>query len=310
VAVVGAGPAGLTCSHELRKRGHAVVVFEARDVAGGLNTLGIAAYKISTKFALSEVQRIKRMGVQLRLKHAIDGPKLAKLLEAHDAVFLGVGLGQTAPLNVPGETLSGVWEALDFVFQTHRRPLNRCVVGRAVVVIGGGNTAIDVANAAVRLGAESVTVAYRRDQVSMPAFGQEYALARASGVRFLWLARPVRIMGRSGKVTGARFQRVRLDGHRRRARLKGVRGSEFTVACDMVVKALGQTPLRDLLDSIEGLRISNSGRVVVDPVTGATTVPKLFAGGDCQKDAMEEVVNAVEAGKIAARGIHDWLSST
>ncbi len=309
VAIVGAGPAGLTCAHELRKRGHAVVVFEARNVAGGLNILGIAAYKITTAFAKSEVARILAMGINLRLRHPIDGPKLIRLLENYDAVFLSVGLGPTAPLGIPGENLRGVRESLDFIFQTHTRPLGKCTVGKQVVVIGGGNTAIDAANVAVRLGAESVTVAYRRDLAAMPAFRHEYDLAVSSGVQFAWLTRPVRIMGRGGKVTGVRVQRVRLDGKGRRARLKPVRNSDCTLPCDMVIKALGQQPLRELLTAVPRLKLTKDGRVATNPRTGATSVPKLFAGGDCQKDAFEEVVAAVESGKIAAAGIDATLNT-
>jgi len=335
VAIVGAGPAGLTCAHELRKRGHEVVLLEARDVPGGLNTLGIAAYKISTEFALSEVDRILQLGIDLRLKSPVNGQKLRKLLDEYDAVFLGIGLGHTAPLNIPGEDLKGVWESLAFIFQTHTRPLDKCTVGRHVVVIGGGNTAIDAANAAVRLGAENVTVAYRRDKRSMPAFEHEYELAMRSGVQFQWLARPLRIVGNNGKVAGVRFIRTRTvasarRGGRprtsgavaqgevasypgstrplgRRAALKDIPRSEFTLPCDMVVKALGQEAIRELLRALPDLRLTPDGRVEVDPATMATSVPKLFAGGDCQAGAGEEVVNAAQDGKLAAAGIHALL---
>lgn len=307
-AIVGGGPAGLTCAHELRKRGHDVVVFEAREVAGGLNTLGIAAYKITTEFSLSEVERIRRIGVDLRLRQRIDGKRLAKLLDEYDAVFLAVGLGHTAPLNVPGENLKGVVESLEFVFQTHQKPLTRCTVGKDVVVIGGGNTAIDAANAAVRLGAERVRLAYRRDRESMPAFAHEHELAVSSGVQILWMTAPVRIVGRGGKVAGIRLQRVRLDGKGRKAKLKPVRGSEFMLSCDMVIKALGQEPLHDLLRAVPKLKLDKSLRVATNPETFATSVPKLFAGGDCRTNAFEEVVNAVEDGKRAAAGIHAMLT--
>ena len=309
VAIVGAGPAGLTCAHELRKRGHEVVLFEARPKPGGLNTFGIAAYKISTEFAMTEVERIQRVGIDLRLKQQIDADRLARLREEYDAVFLAVGLGRTAPLGIPGEDLDGCWESLDFIFQTHTKPLSKCVVGHNVVVIGGGNTAIDAANVAVRLGAESVTVAYRRDRASMPAFLHEHELAVNSGVEFHWLCRPVRIIGKGGKVTGVRLQRVKLDGKGRAAKCKPVSGSDFTIPCDMVIKALGQQPLAELLAAVPKLKLTKDHRVVIDPATGATSVPGLFAGGDCQKGAHEEVVNAVEAGKIAAQGIDQYLST-
>ena len=303
VAIVGAGPAGLTCAHELRKLGHEVVVYEARDVAGGLNTLGIAPYKLTTEFALTEVERVMRMGVDLRLKSSIDGDKLKELLRDTDAVFIAVGLGRTAPLNIEGEDLGGVWESLDFIFQTHTKPYDECEVGRNVVVIGGGNTAIDAANAATMLGADSVTMAYRRDAVSMPAFAHEYELAAKHNVQMVWNAQPQRMVGDNGCVTGVQFIRTELDGNGRSAKLKPVAGSDFTIEADMVIKALGQMTLADFLTSIPNLELNAKGRVVVDPATRATSVPKLFAGGDCQVDAGEEVVNAVESGKVAARGI-------
>ncbi len=308
VAVVGAGPAGLTCAHELRKRGHHVVVFEAREVAGGLNTLGIAAYKLTTGFALTEVDRIMRMGIDLRLNHPINGKQLAGLLTDYDAVFMAVGLGRTAPLKIDGEDLSGVWESLDFIFQTHTKPLDKCEVGRNVIVVGGGNTAMDAANAAAMLGAGTVTLAYRRDAESMPAFQHEYELANRHNVHMEWNAQPQCVLGENGRVTGVRFVRTQLEGKGRRAKLHLIEGSEFTIDADMVIKALGQEALVDFLKSVPQLELSSSGRVVVDPATRATSVPKLFAGGDCQVDAGEEVVNAVESGKTAAAEIHSLLS--
>src|SRR5437867_6504015 len=208
VAVVGSGPAGLTCAHELRKFGHDVVVFEARDVPGGLNTLGIAAYKISTAFALSEVELVRQIGLDLRLNQRVTAGAIKTLLADYDAVFLGIGLGRTLPLGIEGEDLPGVWEALDFIFQTHTKPFAECAVGRHVLVLGAGNTAIDVATAARRLGAEQVTIAYRRGEEAMPAFAYEYKLAKADGVRFEWFAQPKRIVGEHGKVQGVEFVRT------------------------------------------------------------------------------------------------------
>jgi glutamate synthase (NADPH/NADH) small chain len=307
VAIVGAGPAGLSCAFELRRRGHAVDVFESGDLAGGLNTIGIAAYKITTEYALSEVERVRAMGAEISLETPIDGAGLADLMEEYDAVFLGIGLGATASLRIPGDDVGGVWEALEFIYQTHRKPFAECEIGRRVVVIGGGNTAIDAATAAVRLGAERVTIAYRRTQADMPAYAHEYELAKGDGVVFEWLAAPLECLHSGGKLTGLRMQRLEMQGVGREATLVPVAASEFTLECDMVVKALGQQPLVEFMDAIDGLEIDR-GRVVVDPHSGATSVPGLFAGGDCISKGAE-VVNAVEEGKIAARGISDFLES-
>jgi glutamate synthase (NADPH/NADH) small chain len=302
VAIIGSGPAGLTCAHELRKSGHDVVVFEAREVAGGLNTLGIAAYKISTAFALSEVELVRQIGVDIRLNQRITAAALKTLLAEFDAVFLGVGLGKTVPLGIEGENLPGVREALDFIFQTHTKPLAECEVGKYVLVIGAGNTAIDVATAAKRLGAEQVTIAYRRGEDAMPAFHYEYELAKADGVRFEWFVQPYRIVAENGSARGVEFVRTELDDPTSRSsRLKPVVSSRFVLHADMIVKALGQEPLLELLNALPGLKIDGN-KVAVDRATGATSIAKLFAGGDCIRGG-GEIVDAVQDGKIAARGI-------
>jgi dihydropyrimidine dehydrogenase (NAD+) subunit PreT len=307
VAVVGSGPAGLSCAHELRRLGHEVVVFEARDVPGGLDTLGIAAYKVTTEFALSEIAQILAIGIDLRLGHRVSAVEVCRLLAEYDAVFVGIGLGRTAALGIEGEHLAGVWEALDFIFQTHRRPFEDCEVGRSVLVIGAGNTAIDVATAARRLGVERVTISYRRGEAAMPAFAYEYALARADGVRFEWHVLPVRILGRDGRALGVEFARTEPAGaDERRGEFRTVPGSEFVLEADMVVKALGQEPLLEFLDALPDLKHEN-GRIAIEPTTRATSVPRLFAGGDCLRNG-GEVVDAVQDGKIAARGIHALLS--
>ena len=300
VAIIGSGPAGLACAHELRRLGHEAVVFEARAVPGGLDSMGIAAYKIPAEFAFSEIGMIREIGIDLRLNHRITGDDLPGLLAEYDAVFLAVGLGKTAALGIEGETLPGVVEALDFIFAMHEKPFADCEVGRHVLVLGAGNTAIDCATAARRLGAESVTIAYRRGEGSMPAFVYEYGLARGDGVRFEWHAAPLRVIELDGRAAGVEFARVE-PGEGRRHDLRPIPGSGFVLRADLIIKALGQVPLLDLLDSLPGLA-HDRGMVAIDPATRATTVPRLFAGGDCLRNG-GEVVDAVQDGKLAARGI-------
>lgn len=308
VAIIGAGPSGLTCAHELRKRGHDVVVFDARELPGGLNTVGIAAYKIDTPFGLTEVERVRRIGLDMRLKHRVDSAALVNMLEEYDAVYLAIGLGNTAALGIPGEDVDGVRESLEFIFDMHVKPAT-CRIGQRVMVIGGGNTAIDAANAAIMLGAPNVTIAYRRDLASMPAFWHEYELAKNKGVNFVWMAAPNKVLSENGKVIGVEFLRTEMAGEGRDAKLVPVAGSEFVVPADMVIKALGQEPLYDFLKTLPKLRINKKGRIEVNPQTLATDMPKLFAGGDCRANSKEEIVNAVQDGKLAAAGIHQTLVS-
>lgn len=304
VAVIGAGPAGLACAHELAKHGVEAIVFEAKDVVGGLNSYGIAAYKMTTDFALAEVEYVKQIGIDIRTNTPVGKDlSVAKLLADYDAVFLGVGLGKTAALGIKGEELEGVYEALDFIMPTRLQKMQNCVVGENVLVIGAGNTAIDVATAARRLGASSVTIVYRRGEAEMPAFKYEYELAKADGVKFLWHTVPQKIVGKKGKVVGLHC--VNAKPSAKDAKLKMVANSEHTLPCDMVVAALGQEPLYDLYKTIPNLTVQGK-KVAIDANTGATSVKGLFAGGDCVNGG-SEVVDAVEMGKIAARGVVKYL---
>lgn len=306
VAVVGSGPAGIAAAHELRRLGHAVTIHEAREVPGGLNTLGIAYYKITPEFSIAEINYVLSIGVDLRLNSPVDAAKLAQLRNEHDAVFLGLGLGKTQQLGIPGEDAEGVWEALDFIRELHSKPLTQCKVGRRVVIIGCGNTSIDASTQSKRLGAEEVIITYRRGEQEKSAYNFEYDLAKSDGVRFEWYAQPVEFVTENGRLTGVRFVRTTLEGSGRTAKLVNVAGSEFVIECDMAIKALGQTPVLEMLAAIPGVDTSG-GRVHVDPATYSTGAPGLFAGGDCINKGME-IVNAVQDGKLAARSIHQFLT--
>lgn len=307
VAVIGSGPAGIACAHELRLHGHAVTIFEAREVLGGLNTLGIAYYKITPEFSTQEIEYILSIGVETKLNTRVDRAMLTKLMADYDAVFLGLGLGKTQQLGLPGEDVSGVWEALDFIRELHSKPLDQCEIGRRVIVIGCGNTSIDVATQASRLGAGEVVITYRRGENEKSAYDFEFELAKHDGVRFEWYAQPVAFESIGGKLSGVRFVRTRLEGEGRKAALVPIQGSEFTIPCDMAVKALGQTPVFELLDGMPGV-VTKGGAIQIDPVTFSAGPAKLFAGGDCINKG-KEIVNAVQDGKLAARSIHKSLSS-
>jgi glutamate synthase (NADPH/NADH) small chain len=309
VALVGAGPASLGCGAELRKLGYAAILYERDALPGGLNTYGIAQYKLTPETSLAEIEFVRSLGAEIRAGVEVGRDvQLADLRRDHDAVFLGVGLGSTRKLGIPGEDLAGVREALDFIRDYKTRPPGAVPVGRRVAVIGAGNTSIDAATAAVRLGAEKVWIVYRRSRAEMPAYHYEYELAKQDGVAFEWLAAPVAILGAKGAVRGLRCVRMRLStpaGPTGRRRPEPIPGSEFTMDVDMVIAAVGQEARLDWLRRIEGLRLENDC-VSVDPDTGMTSVPGLFAGGDCTNGG-REVVNAVAEGQRAAHGIDGWI---
>lgn len=305
VACIGSGPASLGCAAELAQGGYEVFIYDKNKLSGGLNTYGIAAYKTRAWESLREVKLVEELGA--KLQQGIEVGKditLAELEKKFDAIFIGVGLGETWALGLPGEEFRGVFGAMEFIERTKAQPFEAVEVGRRVAVIGAGNTAVDVATAARRLGAEQVSMVYRRSQREMPAFHYEYELARRDGVQFHWNTLPTRIVG-NGVVEGLECVRTRLIGEGRGAKVEPVPGSEFLLEADMVVRALGQQPVVDLLRSIPGLMIRN-GCVAVNPETGQTGHPKYFAGGDCVNGG-KEVVDAVAEGMWAARGIDAWL---
>ncbi|SHK33081.1 NAD(P)-dependent oxidoreductase [Rhodothermus profundi] len=300
VGVVGAGPAGLACAAELARLGHQVTVYEARPEPGGLVVSAIAPYKQMVAPLPQEVEAIRALGVTFRFNTRIgQDVSLATLEAQHDALFLGVGMDGDVPLEMEGADLEGVWPSLRFIERI--KALHPPPLGDQVVVIGGGNTAIDVAREAVRLGARHVTVLYRRTEAEMPAFRHEVEAAREEGVQFEWLTLPVRLLGEV-RVQGVECMRTRLvpDPSGGRPRPQVVEGTAFVVPADAVIFAIGQQPRTDLLTSLPSIRLEH-GRVWVDE-NFRTTHPRVFAGGDCVNGG-GTVVEAVQHGKLAARAI-------
>jgi len=297
VACVGGGPASLSCAAELRRHGASVTVFDNRPLPGGLNTYGVAEYKLRPSDSLREVAMVRAMGVEFRQAAVGEAVSLEQLEREFDFIFVGVGLGAMERLGLPGDHLPGVIDALRFIERYKTQPDFQ--TGRTVIVIGGGNTAIDAANAAVRLGAENVHLFYRRSEKEMPAFPFEYDHSKVEGVRFHWMAQPVAIVEQDGRAAAVKFLRTRLghpDSQGRRTP-EPIPESVYEVACDMVIPALGQTRLTAMLH----LEMDGGG-IAVDRPTGRTSNPKYYAGGDCVNGG-REVVDAVADGKRAALGM-------
>jgi dihydropyrimidine dehydrogenase (NAD+) subunit PreT len=298
VACIGGGPASLACAAELRRHGCRVTVFDNRALPGGLNTYGVAEYKLRASDSLREVEFVRSLGVEFRNAEVGIDTSLDQLESKYDAIFIGVGLGAMEKLGIPGEDLPGVIDALRFI-ERYKTLADFAVTGR-VVVIGGGNTAIDAANAALRLGANEVHVVYRRTESQMPAFGFEYARAKADGVQFHWLAQPVEILEQDGVAARVRFVEMRLsdsDSQGRRIALP-IEDAYYEMLCDMVIPALGQSRLLARLCASRGIRLER-GAIAVDRPTGRTANPRYYAGGDCVNGG-REVVDAVADGKRAA----------
>ena len=310
VACIGAGPASLASASELAKWGYDVTIFDRRENPGGLNTYGIAAYKTRASEAIREVDLVKQLGVKFRQNAEVERDVPFTELESQfDAIFIGVGLGETWDLTLPGENLQGVLGAIEFIEKTKVKPFSEVEIGRRIACIGAGNTAIDVVTAARRLGAEAVYLIYRRGEPEMPAFAYEYQLAKQDAVSFLWQTQPVRVIGANGVVTGLECVRTELgapDGKGRRTPAP-IPGSEFILQVDMVVRAVGQQPITESLRAIKGLELNENGTVRIDD-RHQTGHPKYFAGGDCTNGG-REVVDAVAVGMAAARGLDAWLGN-
>ncbi|MCS6913504.1 MAG: NAD(P)-dependent oxidoreductase [Myxococcales bacterium] len=302
VGIIGAGPAGLACAAELVQAGYEAVVYEAAEWPGGLNTYGVAQYKMTPRVSLQEVEWLARCGLDIRcgVRVGVD-VSLAELEARHDAIFVGVGMGAVPPLGLPGEDLPNVVDALDFIadLKLGRPPLiDRPLRGARIAVIGGGNTSIDVTTQAARAGAATVWLLYRRDQDTMPAYAHELHLSIEHGTRLLCHTVPVRIVGQD-RVTGLEIEQVRPEGEGRTAPLVPVPGSRRLLEVEAVVRATGQGGV-DLLRQLPG--VAHRGGVVQVDEWGRTTNPRYWAGGDCISGG-KEVVNAVAEGKRAAQGI-------
>ena len=303
MAVVGAGPAGLACAHGLAVRGHEVVLFEARPKLGGLNEYGLASYKTTNNFAQKEVEWLLSIGgIEVRTGQQLGRDiTLDSLLDAYDAVFLGLGLGASRKLGLTGEDAPGLLAAVDYISALRQADdLAALPVPRRAIVIGAGNTAIDMAVQIGRLGAEEVTLVYRRGFDAMTATHHDQEIAKANQVRMLTWAQPQQVLlDAAGKVAGMRFEKTRMEG----TRLTGT-GETFEVAADAIFKAIGQSLDTDvLIDPMAALLRRDGDKIAVD-ADFRTVLPGIYAGGDCVAPGQDLTVQAVQHGKLAALAIH------
>ena len=315
VAVVGSGPAGLTAAGELAKHGYTVTVFEAFHAPGGVLIYGIPEFRLPKDIVQAEVDRLREAGVEFE-PNAIIGKTftLAELRERFDAVFLAVGAGLPVFMNVPGENLKGVYSANEYLTRVNLMGAwtedadTPVLKGQRVVVVGGGNVAMDSVRTARRMGADDARIVYRRGREELPARAEEVHHAEAEGIRFEFTTAPVEVLGdENGWVTGIRCQKVHLgepDDHGRRIPTP-VPGSEFTVPCDMVVVAIGTRSNPLLTATAPELQVNEWGYMVVDDF-GMTSLPGVFAGGDIVRGAAT-VILAMGDGKRAAGAIDRYL---
>ena len=302
IAVIGSGPAGIACACELRTLGHEVKIFEAKEKPSGLTVHGIAPYKITNEEVLQEVEYLQgQLNFKIEYNSAITTKEQIQMLEKdYDAIFLGVGLGNTASLNIEGEDKIGVVGAVEFI-EDLRMKHHKLKVPKKVVILGGGNTAMDAASEAARMGARKTVLAYRRSKEEMGAYGFEYDLAIGAGVDSLFNVTPLAIVG-NGKVVGVKFAKTEMiDG-----KLQIKENNVFVVRCDLVIKGTGQAKQGSFYELITDLEIDNKTKIKVDIETFQTSNHKYFAGGDAINGGAE-VVNAAYDGKMAAQGINQWL---
>ena len=303
VAIAGGGPAGLSAARELRRMGHEVTIFEAKDELGGLNTYGIVPFRLDIDTALWEAQQVVRMGVDVRTCTRIGvDVSVEELLSRYDALIVACGMGPVPKHDIPGEDLAGVWDALDFI---ERAKLGQDVgdLGKRVAVIGAGNTAIDALTCSKRLDRDArVTCYYRRGEAQMSAYEFEYEFAKQEGIEFRFFCAPVRIIGEHGRITAIEFARTGEDG-------KPVAGTEFVEPTDTMIRAIGQSRL---LSTLEHVGVQHDGGVVRVDESLQTTRPGIFAAGDCifEKGSREAmVVEAAEQGKIAAKSVDAYVKA-
>jgi len=307
VAVVGAGPSGLTCAYYLAIEGYDVDVFEALPVAGGWLAVGIPGYRLPKDVLRAEIKVIEDLGVKINLNTRVGKDiTFEQLKKDYSAVFVGCGTMRSSKLNVPGEDLQGVIHGVDFLQRINLG--EKVYLGDRVAVIGGGNVAMDAVRTAIRTGSKDVFILYRRSRAEMPASPEEIEEALEEGVRMEFLVAPKRVIGENGKVTGIECTRMELgepDASGRRRPIE-IKGSEFIVPCDAVIPAIGQEADLSFLTEGSGVSVNKWNNIDVDPVTFATNIPGVFSGGDVVTGP-QTVVKAVYAGKEAARSIDRYL---
>lgn len=306
IAVVGGGPAGLSCAHKLAEHGHSVTLYDAKDKLGGLNEFGIAAYKSTQNFAQREVDFVLSIGgIEVKTNHALGkNIDIATLRTSYDAVFIGTGLAGVNKLGIAGEdTITGVMDAVAYIAALRQaKDLSTLKVGRHVVVIGGGMTAIDIAVQSKKLGAEQVTVVYRRGQDDMKASAYEQELAQTNGVILRTFAQPASITSENGVLQAVTFDETEMKN----GRLVST-GRQFTLQADMLFTAIGQIFVPNGLNGADAIALEQ-GRITVD-AERRTSVKGIWAGGDCIAGGQDLTVAAVEDGKQAALSIHRALSA-
>lgn len=307
VAIVGAGPAGLSCAHVLSREGIDVTIFEKEARGGGLMTYGIAAYKVTPRFCEDEVNFITAIGgIDIKYNHELGkNISLTDLQKNYDAVYLGIGVGIARDLEISGEELDGVVDAIKFIYDIRDKGYDKVAVGDKVAVIGMGMTAIDAATQAKRLGAKEVTMLYRRTQDEMPCTQAELDIAKLDGCKIIWLAAPKELKGADNKVTQIICSIMKLgepDTSGRRSPVET--GETFSLEVDMVIKAAGQMPFEELISKNKIL--NSKGKILIDDKC-ATNIPGVFAGGDAVNGG-KEVVDAVEDGKKGAKAILNYLT--